>query len=125
MQIPNVTGLLTVKQLSRSVLQGTTLQDIVKEQLLMIDRKILNTTKQIGGNIMLYDLPVMFTHVTSNRTDTRIMVYYYITKSLEDRGYTVKLSLGPEKSTLTVEWIIGLDDSDLADMDKYLQEKSN
>ena len=32
-------GLLTVQQLSRSVLQGTVLNDIIREQLHIIDKK--------------------------------------------------------------------------------------
>lgn len=119
-----VGGLLTAAQVSKSVLQGTVLNDIVKEHLLIIDKKILNASKQIGANTIIYDLPVTFMTAPSNITDTKIMVYYHILKSLEDRGYTVKINITNNKAILTIEWVIGLDTSDISEMENFLQQKS-
>lgn len=120
----SIGGLLTAKQVSKSVLQGTILNDIVKEQLIIIDRKILNSPKPIGLNSVIYDLPITFMSTPSNVTDTKIMVYYHILKNLEDRGYTVKLNVTNTKAILTIEWTIGLENSHIRDMENYLQQKS-
>lgn len=117
-------GLITVQQLSRSVLQGTVLNDIIREQLIIIDKKILGSAKQIGENKLTYDLPVTFTSEPANSTDTKIMVYFHIIKNLENRGYTVKLDLEKNKARIHIEWVIGLDRSNIEDMEKYLESKS-
>ena len=124
MQTNKPTGLLTAAQISKSVVQGTVLNDIVKEHLIIIDKKILNATKQLGANSLVYDLPVTFMTTPSNVTDTKIMVYYHILKSLEERGYNVKINVNSNRALLTVEWVIGLDRSDIQNMEQYLQQKS-
>ena len=116
-------GLITVQQLSRSVLQGTVLNDIIREQLIIIDKKILGSAKQIGENKITYDLPVTFT-LNLHLYNTKIMVYFHIIKNLENRGYTVKLDLEKNKARIHIEWVIGLDRSNIEDMEKYLQSKS-
>ena len=116
-------GLITVQQISRSVLQGSVLNDIIREQLIIIDKKILGLAKQIGENTLTYDLPVTFTTTPTNSTDTKIMVYYHILKNLESRGYTVTLDL-EGKARLHIEWVIGLDRSNIENMEHYLQSKT-
>ena len=86
-------GLLTVQQMSKSIMNGTILKDIIREQLCIIDKKIMNTSKQIGSNNLLYELPVNFPNMPAGRTDTRIIVYFHIVKSLEDRGYNINIKL--------------------------------
>ena len=115
-------GLITVSQISRAVLQGTVLNDIIREQLIIIDKKILGLAKQIGENELTYTLPVAFNTTATNTTDTKIMVYYHILKSLESRGYTVKLDLD-NGAKLHIEWVIGLDRASIEGMEEYLQSK--
>ena len=117
-------GLITVDQISRSVLQGSVLNDIIREQLIIIDKKILGLAKQIGENILTYDLPITFTTAPTNSTDTKIMVYYHILKSLESRKYNVKLDLDNNKARLHIDWIIGLDRANIEGMENYLQSKT-
>lgn len=124
MQSHNPVGLLTAAQVSKSVLQGTIFNSIVKEQLLIIDKKILNASKRIGLNAVIYDLPITFMTTHQNHTDTKIMIYYHILKSLEERGYEVKLDVSNVKAILKIEWVIGLDKSDITHMEKYLQNKT-
>ena len=117
-------GLTTVDQLNRSVLKGSVFNDIVREQLFIIDKKIVGYNKRLGENEVLYDLPVTFPNIQADRTDTRIMVYYWVMQDLEKRGYKVKIKLTEAKSTLTITWTIGLEVSDLTKMETYLQTKS-
>ena len=59
----------------------------------------------------------------ASRTDTRIMVYYHIIKSLEERGYSIKIKLSESKATINIEWNIGMDKSHLAEMESFFTEK--
>ena len=117
-------GLITVQQISRSVLQGSVLNDIIREQLIIIDKKILGLAKQIGENKLTYDLPITFNTAPTNTTDTKIMVYYHIIKNLESRGYTINLDLDNSRARIHIEWIIGLDRSSIENMEQYLQTKT-
>uniref|UniRef100_A0A6C0LLL4 Uncharacterized protein n=1 Tax=viral metagenome TaxID=1070528 RepID=A0A6C0LLL4_9ZZZZ len=118
------TGLVTVSQISRSVLAGTTLNDIVREQLFIIDKKIIAIKKNIGENVLVYNLPVTFPNLQSERTDSRIIIYTHILKSLEKRGFEVKIKLSESQAIVTIKWTIGLSNEDLSTMERYLTEKS-
>ena len=120
----NLGGLLTVSQMSRSILQGTVLNDIIKEHLIIIDKKMLGISKQIGNNVLVYDLPITFISAPSSTTDTKIMVYYHILRNLESRGYGVKLDLDNNKARLHIEWVIGLSKENIQEMENYLNSKS-
>ena len=118
------TGLVTVEQINKAVLHGTVLQDIIREQLIIIDRKILGLHKVIGENSLIYNLPITFITAPTTNTDTKIMVYYHILKNLESRGYTVNIDVDVNIARLKLNWTIGLNKENILTMENYLQERS-
>ena len=119
------TGLTTVSQINRAVMQGTVINDIVREQLLVVDKKILNSNKSIGENTIYYDLPVAFPNITTDRNDARILVYYNVLQSLEKRGFNVNIKLSESQARLTIKWTIGVTPESMGEMEHYLELKSS
>lgn len=63
----------------------------IKEQLDIIDKKIIKLPKQLGVNSLVIDLPINFSNIPFDKTVITIIVHKKIIDSLESRGFVVKL----------------------------------
>lgn len=116
---------LTVDTLNKSIISGSSLIDIIKEQLLIIDKQIMRSDKSMGGNTLVYDLPVMFPSLPTDPASSKKIVYSRIIQSLEKRGFvcSIRLTKGGEKVQLVIKWNIGVDIHELEELDSFLKSR--
>lgn len=115
---------LTVDTLNKSILGGSSLVDTIREQLLVIDKMLTRSDKVMGSNIVIYDLPTMFPTLPTDTSTTKKMIYARIIESLENRGFTCSLKiLNPDKVQLLIRWNIGVNNSELEQLEAYLKTK--
>jgi len=96
---------VTVKQINEMCLRNKDLDTIIKEQLQIIDDKLLHSDRSIGNNCITHSLPTTMPSVIGiDRQDAQRIVYSTIICSLEKRGFIVKLSLNDASSILYVSW---------------------
>lgn len=109
---------VTVKQMNELCLRNKDLDTIIKEQLQMIDDKLLHSDRSIGNNCITHGLPTTMPSVVGiERQDAQRIVYSSIICSLEKRGFIVKLSLNESSSLLYVSW--------KSEMDKHSVDTMN
>lgn len=96
---------VTVKQINEMCLRNKDLDTIIKEQLQIIDDKLLHSDRSIGNNCITHSLPTTMPSVIGvDRQDAQRIVYSSIMCSLEKRGFTVKIVLNTSSSILYVSW---------------------
>ena len=96
---------VTVNQINELSLKNKDVDTMIKEQLQIIDDKLLNCDKYIGNNFIIHSLPTTMPSIVGiERQDAQRIVYSNIICSLEKRGFTVKLSLTDVAAVLYVSW---------------------
>jgi hypothetical protein len=115
---------ITVKQLSRSVVKNKDIDAVVKNQLLAIDTTLTKAHTKWGSNVVKYDISNTFTFVGLDRAQAEKIIYTRIMRSLEKRGFKVKILLGHEKSTLYITWVTGIEDTDQKELESYIYKRT-
>ncbi len=113
---------VTVKQINELCLRNKDLETIIKEQLQMIDDKLLHSDRSLGNNCITHSLPTTMPSVVGvDRQDAQRIVYSSIICSLEKRGFTVKLVLGESATLLYVSWKSELDQNSIETMNSIIR----
>jgi len=115
--------MLTVSQLTRSTLKSKEVENMIKEQLFIIDEKLLKTKKSWGRNVITHELPTMFTHIsTGDRIDIQRFMYSTILKNLEKRGFDTKISLNSDTTILYIAWVCEYSKEEMENMDIIIKK---
>lgn len=113
---------VTAKSLSRSGARGKILEGFVREQLQIIDDKLLHADRTWGRNVMSYDLPDPPLLPGLNKTDAQRFVYSSILRSLDEREFEVGIFLG-DANRLFVAWATDLTREEVDAMNSVIREK--
>jgi hypothetical protein len=115
---------VTVKQISELTLKNKDIELIIKEQLQIIDDKLLHANRSMGKNYVIHTLPYNLPHIPGvTKPDLQRIVYSTILISLEKRGFHTKIILENSSSMLYISWISELDDNSVAVMNSIIKQK--
>lgn len=113
---------VTVKQMNELCLKNKDLDTIIKEQLQIIDDKLLHSDRSIGNNCITHSLPITMTGIIGiDRQDSQRIVYSSIIYSLEKRGFTVKITLSDLSTILYVSWKSEMDKTSIETMNRIIR----
>lgn len=112
---------ITVSQLNKNAMKFKDLDSIIKEQLLLIDNKLLKKDKSWGTNVITHELPILFPGL--DKKNAQRVVYSNIIMSLDRRGFTVKILLEDTRTVLYIEWETNFSDSDINKMNSLINQK--
>jgi hypothetical protein len=101
---------VTAAQLSKSGAKGKELDATIEEHLSIIDDRLQKTTKTWGRNVMSYELPTSFSFPGLDKRNAQSIIYTAIIRSLQGRGFVVRLRLDPQpvRTFIYVEWVTDL-----------------
>lgn len=111
------------QQLSRSGARGKDLDIVVREQLQIIDDKLLRADRKWGRNVVAHNLPLAPALPGLSRADAQRVIYSAILRSLEKRGFEVKIVLEPARTTVYVAWVADLEAQELTAMNSLIDSK--
>jgi hypothetical protein len=114
--------MITVSKLSKSLLKAKELDNVIKEQLFIIDDKLLKSLKKWGRNVITHELPTTFNLIGADRKDIQRLIYSSILKHLEKRGFQTKLLLQSESAILYIAWDCEYTQEELYDMDSTIKK---
>ena len=112
---------VTAKQLSKSGAKGKDLDAVVREQLLIIDDRLQRADRTWGRNIVALDLPTNFTFPGLEKKDAQRIIYTAIVRSLQDRGFGVRLLLDPDRTKIFLEWVTDLNSEEVEAMNRLIR----
>lgn len=113
---------VNVKQMNELCLKNKDLDTIIKEQLQIIDDKLLHSDRSIGNNCITHSLPTTMPGVVGiDRQDAQRIVYSSIICSLEKRGFTTKISLSDSSTILYVSWKSEMDKESIDVMNSIIR----
>jgi hypothetical protein len=112
---------LTVTQLNKNAMKFKDLDSIIKEQLLIIDDKLLKKDKSWGTNMVIHELPILFAGL--DKKNAQRVVYSNIILSLEKRGFDVKILLEDTRTVIYIKWETNFSDSDINKMNNLINQK--
>lgn len=93
----------------------TQFQENIISLIRSIDSAIERFVPNWGRNVLIYDLPSVFTGVPDgvSSADCQRIIYAGIITSLKERGFDVGIVLDKKQSMLYVAWSVTMKDSDL------------
>jgi hypothetical protein len=112
-------------QLSKSGARSGDIDGIVREQLRIIDEKLLRHERIWGHNVVMFDLPTQLSLPGLNLADAQRIVYAMIIRSIDERLFETRLLLNKEtqKNTLFISWMTDLDATEVEAMNALISSK--
>ena len=114
---------ITAKQMKKTNSFINDIELIVKEQLAIIDNKLLKSTRCWGKNMIIHELSITYILVGVEKKDLQKVVYTEIIKSLENRGFETALKLTNESAFLYIRWSSEFNSEEIEEMNKLLSIK--
>jgi len=114
---------VTANTLSKSGARGKALDSVVREQLQMIDEKLLHADRTWGRNVVSHDLPTVLGLPGLDKKDAQRIVYSAVIRSLENRGFEVRLLLEADRSAVYIAWMTDLDVEEVEAMNALIRAK--
>ena len=114
---------VTAKQLSKSGARGKDLDAIVREQLQIIDDKLLRADRTWGRNVVAHELPTLVALPGLDKQNAQRIVYSAVIRSIDKRGFETRLLLEDEKTTLYIAWVTDLEAGEVAAMNDLIRER--
>ena len=112
---------VTAQQLSKSGAKGKELDAIVREQLLIIDDRLQRAERTWGRNIVSQDLPTNFVLPGLEKRDAQRIIYTAVVRSLQERGFKVRLLLDSDITTVYLEWVTDLNSTEVDAMNRLIR----
>jgi hypothetical protein len=120
---PGAAMSVTAKQLSKSGARGKDLDSMVGDQLRLIDDKLLHADRTWGRNIVSHDIPVALSLPGLDKKDAQRIVYSAILRSLDKRGFEVRILLEQDHTTVHIAWMTDLDVEEVEAMNALIRSK--
>ena len=114
---------VTAKQLSKSGARGREIDLIVREQLQIIDDRLLHSERSWGRNVIMYELPLIFALPGLDKRDAQRIIYSAILRSLDKRGFETRIVLEADRTVLCVAWMTDLDVDEVEAMSALIRAK--
>lgn len=111
---------VTSQQLSKSGAKGKDLDVAVREQLLIIDDHLSRADRTWGRNILAHELPTNLSFPGLEKKDAQRIIYSAIIRSLQERGFGVRLLLETDRTVLYAEWVTDLNTEEIAAMNRLI-----
>jgi hypothetical protein len=115
---------VTVGQLKKSGAKGKELDALVREQLLMIDDKLLRAERTWGRNVVTHELPVGYSLPGLEKKDGQRIIYSSIIRSLAERGFGVRILLESERTFIYLEWVTDINCEEIDAMNRLIRSAS-
>lgn len=113
---------VTVKQINEMCMRNKDIDTIIKEQLQIIDDKLLHSDRSIGTNCISHCLPTTMPGIVGiDRQDSQRIVYSTIICSLEKRGFIAKLVLSNSSTMLYISWKSEIDNDSIESMNSIIR----
>lgn len=112
---------VTAKRLSKSGARGKEIDGLIREQLHIVDDKLVRAERTWGKNIVSYNLPTNLALPGLEKRDAQRIVYTAVVRSLKKRGFDVRLLLEEHVSTLYISWVTDLDTEEVQAMNQLLR----
>lgn len=114
---------VTAKQLSKSGARGKDLDAIVREQLQIVDDKLLRADRTWGRNVVAHELPMLVALPGLDKQNAQRIVYSAVIRSIDKRGFETRIMLENEKTTLYIAWVTDLEAGEVAAMNELIRER--
>lgn len=114
---------VTAIQLGRTGTRSKEIDTVVRDLIQTADVELGRHPKQWGRNVMPFTLPVNFNFSGLERKDAQRVVYVAVARSLEDRGFTVRLAIDETTCTIFIEWVSDINEKEVAEMNQYLKQR--
>lgn len=112
---------ITAKKLSKSGARGKEMDAIIREQLQIIDDRLIRAERTWGRNVVSQDLPTNLAMPGLDKRDAQRIVYCAIVRSLTGRGFEVKLLLEEDRSAIYIAWVTDLDLEEIQAMNHLIK----
>ena len=112
---------VTAKQLSKSGARGKDLDSVVRDQLQIIDEKLLHADRTWGRNVVAHDLPTVVGLPGLDKKDAQRIVYSAVLRSLEKRGFEARILLEEARTTVYIAWATDLDTEEVDAMNRLIR----
>jgi len=119
----NIKMSVSAKQLSKSGARGKQLDTLIRDQLQIIDDRLLQADRTWGRNVVAVDLPTAIPLAGLDKKDAQRIIYSTIIRSLERRGFETRLLLEPEHTKIFISWMTDLDSTEIEAMNIVIREK--
>ena len=113
---------ITAGQLSKTGARGKDIDTIVREHLQIIDDKLLRAERTWGRNVVTYDLPSNLGLPGLDKRDAQRIIYSSIVKSLQKRGFEVRILLETEQTVLYIAWVTELNVEEIEAMNRLIRD---
>ena len=113
---------VTAKQMARGGVTGKILDGIVREQLRIIDDKLLEAKRKLGVNSITVLLPVDLAQPGLAKNVAQLIVYCGIARSLQKRGLRPQIKTEEDRTILVVGWDTKINENELAAMYLLMNE---
>lgn len=113
---------VTAKQLSQSGVRRKDIDTIVREQLQIIDDRLLRSERSWGRNVATVEVPSNFNIPGLKRQDGQRLVYSTIIRSLAGRGFDVGIQMDKDRTTLYIAWDASLNQEEIDAMNKLISD---
>lgn len=114
---------VTAKHLSKSGARGSDLDAMVREHLQIIDDRLTKADRRWGRNVVPYDLPVVLAIPGLDKKGAQLIVYSAILRSLEKRGFELRILLEDDRTTIYIAWMTDLDVDEVEAMTALIRAK--
>jgi hypothetical protein len=114
---------VTAAQLSKSGAKGKDLDGAIREQIQIIDDKLLKADKTWGRNVLTCSLPVDFSILGLTKKDAQRIMYSSILRNLDKRGFETRIILEDHATTLFIAWKTDLDTAEIEAMNSVIRNK--
>lgn len=94
---------------------------VVREQLQIIDDRLMRAERTWGRNVVVHDLPTNLAMPGLDKRDAQRIVYTAIIRSLTKRGFEIRLLLEENQSSLYVVWVTDLDTEEIQAMNQLVK----
>lgn len=111
---------VTAKQLSQSGVRRKDIDTIVREQLQIVDDRLLRSERSWGRNVIPVEIPSNFNILGLKRQDGQRLVYSTIIRSLANRGFDVGIHMDKDRTTLYIAWDANLNQEEIDAMNKLI-----
>lgn len=115
---------VTAKQLAHTGAQGKEIDAIVHDQIKVIDDRLLHAPRTWGRNILSYEMPTSFPSILGlEKVNAQRIVYTSVIKSLDKRGFEVRVLLEQDRTTLFIAWVTDLSAEEVEAMNSLIVSK--
>lgn len=113
---------VTAKQLSKSGAKGKDFDSIVREHLHIIDDRLNRTERIWGRNVVPHEIPTCFSFPGLDKKDAQRIIYSAIIRSLQERGFSVRLLLESDRTVVYTEWVTDIASEEVNAMNRLIRD---